>query len=83
MISMVLSIVSLWVLRFPLAYVLSKYTALEEIGLWIAFPAANILAAIIMVIWFLKGTWKQKQLTEEIELAEQTTEETIIEEGMN
>ncbi len=83
MISMVLSIVSLWVLRFPLAYVLSKYTALEEIGLWIAFPAANILAAIIMVIWFLKGTWKQKQVTEEIELAEQTTEETIIEEGMN
>ncbi|OQX70864.1 MATE family efflux transporter [Candidatus Parcubacteria bacterium 4484_255] len=83
MISMVLSIVSLWVLRFPLAYVLSKHTALEEIGLWIAFPAANILAAIIMVIWFLKGTWKQKQVTEEIELAEQTTEETIIEEGMN
>jgi len=83
MISMVLSIVSLWVLRFPLAYILSKHTALAEVGLWIAFPAANVLAAIITVIWFMKGTWKQKQITEEIKLTEKTTEETIIEEGMN
>ncbi len=83
MIAMILSIVSLWVLRFPLAYLLSKHTVLAEIGLWVAFPTANVLAAIITVIWFLKGTWKQKQLTEEIKLTEKTTEETIIEEGMN
>ena len=76
-ISMVLSIASLWFFRFPLAYILSKHTALSEIGLWTAFPVANILAAILTVIWFMKGTWKQKQITEEI------TKETIIEEGMN
>ena len=83
MISMVLSIVSLWVLRFPLAYVLSQHTSLEEIGLWIAFPVANILAAIIAIVWFMKGTWKQKQITEEIKLTEETTKETVIEEGLN
>jgi Na+-driven multidrug efflux pump len=83
MISMVLSIVSILVLRFPLAYILSQHTSLAEIGLWIAFPVANILAAITTVIWFMKGTWKQKQITEEIKLTEETIEETIIEEGMN
>jgi len=83
MISMILSIVSLWILRFPLAYILSKHTALAEIGLWIAFPAANVIAAIITIIWFSKGTWKQKQITEEIKLTKEVTKETIIEEGIN
>ncbi len=83
MISMVLSIISLWVLRFPLAYILSKHTSLNEIGLWIAFPAANVIAAAITIILFLKGTWKQKQLTEEIKLTKEVTKETIIEEGIN
>ncbi len=83
-IPMVLSIVSLWVLRFPLAYILSKHTTLAEIGLWISFPVVNILAAGISIIWFMKGTWRQKQITtEEEKLTEKTTEETIIEEGMN
>ena len=83
MISMVLSIVSLWVLRFPLAYILSQHTALAELGLWIAFPVTNVLAAIIAMVWFIKGTWKQKQITEEIKLTEETTKETVIEEGLN
>lgn len=83
MISMILSIVSLWILRFPLAYILSKHTALAEIGIWIAFPVSNIIAAGITIIWFMKGTWKQKQITEEIKLTRETTKETIIEEGMN
>ena len=83
MISMVLSIVSLWVLRFPLAYILSQHTVLAELGLWIAFPVTNVLAAIISMVWFMKGTWKQKQITEEIKLTEKTTKETVIEEGLN
>jgi len=81
MIAMTLSIISLWVLRFPLAYILSKHTSFAEIGLWIAFPVANVIAALITIIWFIKGTWKQKQITEEIKLMEETSKETIIEEG--
>jgi len=83
MISMVLSIVSLWVLRFPLAYLLSIHTHFAEVGIWMAFPIANIIAAIIAIIWFAKGTWKQKNITEEIKLTRETTKETIIEEGIN
>ncbi len=83
MIPLVLSIIALWVLRFPIAYILSKYTALAELGLWIAFPIANVIAAIITIVWFAKGTWKQKQLTEDIKLTKEVTKEAIIEEGVS
>lgn len=83
MISMILSIVSLWVLQFPLAYILSHHTSLGEVGLWIAFPAANALTALIAVIWFARGTWKHKKITEEIKLEEATSRETALGEGMN
>lgn len=82
-ISMILSIISLWVLRFPLAYILSIHAKLGELGLWIAFPVANIIAAIITWLWFIKGTWKNKNITEEVELSNETIKETIIEEGIN
>jgi len=64
MISMVLSIISLWVLRFPLAYILSKHTNLAEVGIWAAFPIANVIAAGIAMVWFIKGTWKEKQIVD-------------------
>jgi putative MATE family efflux protein len=83
MVSMVLSIISLWVLRFPLAYILSMHTKLAEVGLWIAFPVANVIAAIITIVWFARGTWKQKQVTEEIKLSDEILQETIIEEGLS
>jgi len=81
LISMVLSIFSLWVLRFPIAYFLSNYTRFNEVGIWMAFPIANIIAAIVTIIWFRKGTWKKRKITEEIKLRKETTEETTIEEG--
>lgn len=80
-ISMTLAIVSLWVLRFPLGYVLAKHTEMAEIGIWIAFPVSNIAAALATWVWFKSGTWKQKKLTEEMKQVEETRTETIIEEG--
>ena len=81
LISMTLSIFSLWFLRFPIAYFLSNYTYLNEVGVWMAFPIANIIATLVTVIYFMRGTWKKKKITEEIKLRKETTEETIIEEG--
>ena len=81
-ISMVLSLISLWLLRVPLAYFLSYYTSLAEKGLWWAFPIANVIGAMLTVAWFAKGTWKKKRLTEEIKIVEKTVEESMIEEGV-
>ena len=80
--AMMFAILSLWVLRFPLAYILSKHTTLGEDGIWWAFPVSNVLAATIALLWFARGSWKRKKLIEET-VAEQVTEETIIEGGLD
>ncbi len=61
-ISMAMSVLSLFVLRLPIAYILSKYTSLSAIGVWWSFPISNILIAIIAIICFNIGRWKKKKI---------------------
>ncbi|QED36470.1 MATE family efflux transporter [Antarcticibacterium arcticum] len=58
--SMLISILSLWVVRFPLAYVLSYNTPLSYEGIWWAFPISNLIAAIVAFIYFKMGYWKMR-----------------------
>src|ERR1700744_1984084 len=45
--AMVISLVSQWVLTFPLAFVLSHRAHLGSHGIWWAFPVANVLTAVV------------------------------------
>ncbi len=81
--SMTLSIISLWLLRFPIAFILSHYTFLAERGVWLSFPVTNVLTALIAFLWYSRGTWKKRKITEEIKISAETTEQMIIEEGVN
>lgn len=56
--SMLISILSLWIIRFPLAYVLSSNTPLGYEGIWWSFPISNLIAAIAAFIYFKMGYWK-------------------------
>ena len=58
--TMVLTLVSQWVLQFPLAYVLSKHTTLGAEGIWWAFPIANVVISLITIGVYAKGDWKKK-----------------------
>ncbi len=78
---MLQAIVTLWVLQFPLAYVLSKNTRLGLEGIWWSFNLTNIIATVITLIWYWRGRWRRKRLLEEIELEKQVRDETLIEEG--
>ncbi|MFA5652433.1 MAG: MATE family efflux transporter, partial [Candidatus Paceibacterota bacterium] len=60
-ISMVLAIISLWVLRIPIAYVLSN-TTLGFAGICWSFPIANTVAAALGYAVFVRGGWKKKEL---------------------
>jgi Na+-driven multidrug efflux pump len=80
--AMVIAMVSQWMIQFPLAYVLSKHTALGARGLWWSFPATNIAVAIIALCWFARGSWQTTRLTEEDQLTAAVAQETIIEEGI-
>ncbi|HYH14902.1 MAG TPA: MATE family efflux transporter [Flavisolibacter sp.] len=82
-ISMVLALISQWVLQFPLAYVLSRHTSLGSEGLWWAFPVSNVIIALITWSVFLKGDWKKKRLTDEDEeLAQHISDGVLVEEGV-
>lgn len=81
-VTMVLTLVSQWVLQFPLAYVLSKHTALGIEGIWWAFPVTNVVIALITIGVYATGDWKKKRLTDaEEELTEKVSEEIIAEES--
>ena len=82
-ISMILSLISLWIFEFPLAYILSKHTTLNETGIWIAAPIASFIIAMIALIYFKMGNWKKTRLIEDQSerLENAVREETMIEEG--
>ena len=56
--SMFISILNLWIIRFPLAYLLSNNTDLSYEGIWWAFPVSNAIAALVAFIYFKQGYWK-------------------------
>jgi putative MATE family efflux protein len=81
-ITMMLTLLSQWVLQFPLAYVLSKHTALGIEGIWWAFPITNVVTALVTIAIYAKGDWKKKRLIDSEErLTEQTSEEILAEES--
>ncbi|MBS0274930.1 MAG: MATE family efflux transporter [Proteobacteria bacterium] len=61
--AMATSLISQWVLQLPLAYLLSKHTALGADGLWWALPASNVATAFVAGGLFLWGPWKTRRLT--------------------
>jgi putative MATE family efflux protein len=82
MAAMALSIVSFWVLRFPVAWVLSVPAELGPDGIFWSFPISNVLAATLAVGWFLRGSWIRRVVDEEAALVETVREEAIVEEGV-
>lgn len=81
--AMILTLVSQWVLQFPLAYVLSHHTRLLQKGIWWAFPVSYIIIAFITLGVYAKGDWKKKRLTdEEDDLTLEVAKEITAEEGI-
>jgi Na+-driven multidrug efflux pump len=81
-VTMMLTLVSQWVLQFPLAYVLSMHTTLRQAGIWWSFPISNILIVMVTVAVYARGDWKRTRLMgPDDELADRVTAEIITEEG--
>jgi Na+-driven multidrug efflux pump len=82
--SMILALVSQFVLQFPLAYLLSNHGSMGVEGIWWAFPVSNVLMALIAVGVFAKGDWKRKRIIEDEdqELMRQVSKESLVEEGV-
>jgi putative MATE family efflux protein len=84
MMSMSVTLISLWIFQFPIAFILSNYTSLKQIGIWIAFPVSYVLGAAMALALFYRGTWKNKKLIDRSpteKLQDETRDEVKIEEG--
>lgn len=77
MISMMVAIISLWVIRFPVAYLLSKHTDLGQVGIYFSFVVGNILGAIMAITIIKKNRWI-KNLTDAFTPEENQVMEEVI-----
>ena len=60
--NMIISVVMVWILQLPLAFVLSKYTDFGVYGIRWAIVSGIFVATIAYVIYFRLGKWKTKKL---------------------
>ncbi|MCQ9208867.1 MAG: MATE family efflux transporter, partial [Omnitrophica bacterium] len=58
---MLITLLSLWVYLVPMAWWLSKYTALGVRGIWWAMATSHAVNAILIIIWFETGRWRKRQ----------------------
>ena len=80
--AMGLSVISFWVLRFPVAWFLSSGMSLGPDGIFWSFPISNVVAAILAIVWFLRGTWIRLVVDDEWAEREAVREEVHVEEGI-
>ncbi len=59
---MVITLIGLWAVQVPLAYVLSQYTAMGVNGIWLAGPVAGLVLMLMTSAYFASGRWKHKKI---------------------
>jgi len=57
--SMTISLVMQWGVQLPSALFLAFLTPAGVLGVWWSYPAANAVASLICIAWFLKGPWRR------------------------
>lgn len=62
--SMILTIIGIWVIQFPFAWITTEMESFQEYGVWWSFPVSYVIPCILTVIWFKMGKWKEKKLVD-------------------
>ncbi len=78
--AMLLAIVSLWVFRFPIAYILAYHTKLQMDGIWWAFASSNIIAGALSIIVFSRSNWIKNLVDDEEKIENKVIDEIMTEE---
>jgi putative MATE family efflux protein len=59
LVPMLLTLISLWVVRVPLAWYLSQHTPLATKGIWIAMATGFAVTATVGYLYYLFGGWRK------------------------
>ncbi len=57
-----INLVAFWMFQLPFAYLAAITFKMGATGVFIAITAAEVLLAIISMVWFKKGNWKRVQV---------------------
>ncbi len=57
---MIVSIVSLWLIRLPLAYYWSSMSG--EVGIWWSIVVSWVIALLVTLIYYYSGKWRKKKV---------------------
>ncbi|WP_318569081.1 MATE family efflux transporter [Salinigranum marinum] len=57
-----LAIVTLWVVRLPIAWFGAQ--SLGPVGIWYGFVVSNVIGAVLALAWYKRGTWRDGDLTD-------------------
>ena len=57
-----INLISFWFFQLPLAYVSALVLGWGTIGVFLAITLAEVLLAVLAMVWFKKGKWKQVQV---------------------
>ncbi|NAY91161.1 MATE family efflux transporter [Muricauda sp. JGD-17] len=57
-----INFVSFWIFQLPFAYIGAMVLGWGAMGVFVAITLAEVLLAIMAIIWFKKGSWKQVQV---------------------
>ncbi|HRS54155.1 MAG TPA: MATE family efflux transporter [Bacteroidales bacterium] len=73
-IPMFITLFSLWIIRVPLAYILSSsYVGLGINGVWWAIPLGWLFGCLFSYLYYLSGKWKNKVITKPINVVFEDT----------
>ncbi|MFC7232107.1 MATE family efflux transporter [Saliphagus sp. GCM10025308] len=64
--AMFLSIQELWMYRIPISAIAILHFGLGIYGVWYAIALSYVLSAIVTAVWFLRGTWTDNVVTEDV-----------------
>lgn len=59
---MVASLVGNWVVKIPLAYLLTSVFFMDSNGVWLAIGISVVVEALIVIVWFGRGKWQHKRI---------------------
>lgn len=57
-----INLISFWLFQLPVAYISAIVLGWGSMGVFIAITAAEVLLAVIAILWFKKGDWKRVQV---------------------
>jgi putative MATE family efflux protein len=77
LVPMLCALISLWVVRVPLAWFLSQHTPLAIKGIWIAMAAGFAVTAVVGYLYFLLGGWEKSAA--KIQASQEKPVEAVLE----